>query len=405
MSQHEQNKTHHPKPREVVDAWDDMVLHVDPAGRVVRRSGAIPDYLPEFTGTGMPFWEVLGIEAQSLGQVLEDFPPIHVHRIPCDDGRSFLLRIIPVSADLDPDSGFLVVVTENLLVKALCDSYEERLEHNISAWSDSITLFNAFFDGVKDAAFLMDESGVILTANSAAINQCTRPGQDLGGQEVQILFGRRYGPKVKRAMKSLQPRQLWSDKVTALDGEGESFPVEATLRKIRLSEHSLFQLTLHDLSAQLELREDLRDQKAEVEKMNIALRQVIKSVEKDRRELRQQLTSQVKKQMLPALERIAQADAQEIREGYKSIIEERLVELAAPGGAGEVDADLLRLSPRELEVCQLIQMGRTGAEIAELLSMSFETVQTHRKNIRRKLGLRGRKVSLFTYLRQKPSLV
>jgi DNA-binding CsgD family transcriptional regulator len=57
-----------------------------------------------------------------------------------------------------------------------------------------------------------------------------------------------------------------------------------------------------------------------------------------------------------------------------------------------------------MEVCQLIQLGRNGQEIAALLNMSFETVQTHRKNIRRKLGLKGRTVSLFSYLRRKPAL-
>jgi DNA-binding CsgD family transcriptional regulator len=139
-----------------------------------------------------------------------------------------------------------------------------------------------------------------------------------------------------------------------------------------------------------------------VEKMNIALRQVIRTVEEERQEIREQLTSQVKKQLLPALERITKAETPEVREGYRNVIQEQLNGLTDT--AGVEDADLLRLSPREMEVCQLIQLGRNGQEIAALLNMSFETVQTHRKNIRRKLGLKGRTVSLFSYLRRKPAL-
>lgn len=191
--------------------------------------------------------------------------------------------------------------------------------------------------------------------------------------------------------------------VVAIDGEGEGFPAEATLRKITFTDHSLHQLILHDLTEHEELKEDLQDKKSEVREKDIALRQVIKSVEEDRKEMREQLTSQVKKQMLPALERITTSDIPEVREGYKSVIEDQLVDLAS-NSSGEFDSELLRLSPREMEVCQLIQLGRSGKEIAELLTMSFETVQTHRKNIRRKLGLRGQKASLFSYLRQKPSL-
>ncbi len=119
--------------------------------------------------------------------------------------------------------------------------------------------------------------------------------------------------------------------------------------------------------------------------------------------MREQLTSQVKKQMLPALERLTTSNTPEVREGYKSVIEDQLVDLASDP-SGESDSELLRLSPREMEVCQLVQLGRSGKEIAELLNLSFETVQTHRKNIRKKLGLRGRKASLFNYLQQKSSL-
>lgn len=43
------------------------------------------------------------------------------------------------------------------------------------------------------------------------------------------------------------------------------------------------------------------------------------------------------------------------------------------------------LSPREREVLQLIAEGRTSAEIAERLYVSAATVDTHRRNIARKL--------------------
>ena len=47
------------------------------------------------------------------------------------------------------------------------------------------------------------------------------------------------------------------------------------------------------------------------------------------------------------------------------------------------------LSPRELEVTQLISDGYTDNEIGVKLSISGKTVSTHRKNILRKLNLRN----------------
>jgi DNA-binding NarL/FixJ family response regulator len=54
------------------------------------------------------------------------------------------------------------------------------------------------------------------------------------------------------------------------------------------------------------------------------------------------------------------------------------------------------LSPRELEILQLIAEGRSGRQIAEHLTISDKTVERHRSNILAKLGLTDR-VQLTRY--------
>jgi len=54
------------------------------------------------------------------------------------------------------------------------------------------------------------------------------------------------------------------------------------------------------------------------------------------------------------------------------------------------------LTPREVEIVQLIAESRTSREIAELLTISEKTVERHRANILDKLGLRDR-VQLTRY--------
>jgi DNA-binding NarL/FixJ family response regulator len=49
----------------------------------------------------------------------------------------------------------------------------------------------------------------------------------------------------------------------------------------------------------------------------------------------------------------------------------------------------LRLSGRELEVIQLVKEGLTTKEIAAKLNISFYTAETHRKNIKVKIGIEG----------------
>jgi DNA-binding NarL/FixJ family response regulator len=73
-------------------------------------------------------------------------------------------------------------------------------------------------------------------------------------------------------------------------------------------------------------------------------------------------------------------------------ITRRLVERFAgqQEGGPQVHADLSELTPRELEVLQLMARGLSNAELAAQLFLSEATVKTHVGRILAKLGLRDR---------------
>lgn len=54
-----------------------------------------------------------------------------------------------------------------------------------------------------------------------------------------------------------------------------------------------------------------------------------------------------------------------------------------------IDCDAIHLSEREREIITLIAEGMTNAQISEKLFLSKHTVNTHRKNIMHKLGVRN----------------
>ena len=51
------------------------------------------------------------------------------------------------------------------------------------------------------------------------------------------------------------------------------------------------------------------------------------------------------------------------------------------------DANLTKLSEREMEVFQLLGSGLGSRQIAEQLNLSIKTIETYRENIKRKIGL------------------
>ena len=63
-------------------------------------------------------------------------------------------------------------------------------------------------------------------------------------------------------------------------------------------------------------------------------------------------------------------------------------------GGGETRSD--ELTPREQEVVKLVAEAHTNKEIAEILHLSEKTVENHRSNAMRKLGMRDR-VELVRY--------
>ena len=57
------------------------------------------------------------------------------------------------------------------------------------------------------------------------------------------------------------------------------------------------------------------------------------------------------------------------------------------------------LSPCEVEICSMISKGFSSKQIALLRNISALTINDHRKNIRKKLGLTNTKKNLVTYLK------
>jgi two-component system, NarL family, response regulator NreC len=62
----------------------------------------------------------------------------------------------------------------------------------------------------------------------------------------------------------------------------------------------------------------------------------------------------------------------------------------SPNGSTTLDRVDGPMTEREREVLRLLALGHTNREVAERLVLSVRTVESHRENIQRKLGVRSR---------------
>jgi PAS domain S-box-containing protein len=142
---------------------------------------------------------------------------------------------------------------------------------------------------------------------------------------------------------------------------------------------------------------DLKDKTHELEELNAALRVLLKRREEDKLELENNVISNLKKLVMPYIEKIKKGRIEGNDLVCLNVIESNLKDIASPF-ASKLSSEYLSLTPKELQVADLVKEGKTTKEIAEFMSVSPATVEIHRYHIREKLGLSRKKTNLRTYL-------
>lgn len=133
-----------------------------------------------------------------------------------------------------------------------------------------------------------------------------------------------------------------------------------------------------------------------LEAKNVALQEVLASIEAERRKVGQQVHTNVERVILPLLRSLKMGVGRPQQRVIEQV-EHGLDEIVSPF-VDKVSRDVGSLTPTELRVCAFIRRGLAVKEIAEVEHLSPETIAAHRRSIRRKLGIANRKVNLTSYL-------
>jgi PAS domain S-box-containing protein len=142
--------------------------------------------------------------------------------------------------------------------------------------------------------------------------------------------------------------------------------------------------------------EQLKIEREALERKNIALREVLDQIENEKDNLRQRILTNVERSILPLLSRLSES-APAFQSRNFQILETDLREIVSPF-LDHLENRFSQLTPRELEVCRLINQGLTSKEIAEALHLSPATILKYRELIRKKMGLVGTDTNLSTFL-------
>ena len=145
-------------------------------------------------------------------------------------------------------------------------------------------------------------------------------------------------------------------------------------------------------SAELELLTCILDETNTA--LNVLMQQRIEA----KTELEETVLLNAKELIVPFLERLNKSRLDSKQKAYVNIIESNLNEIVAPL-VREFSNINLKLTPAEIQVTNLVRQGKTTKEIAEFMNLATSTIDTHRNKIRKKLGIKNKKINLRTYIR------
>ena len=142
---------------------------------------------------------------------------------------------------------------------------------------------------------------------------------------------------------------------------------------------------------------ELNLQRQDLEETNTALKVLLKRRENDKHELEESLVSNVKELVFPYLDKLHNARLDSREKTYLDIIESHLNEIVSPL-LRKLSSRYLNLTPQEIQVASLVKGGKTTKEISQILFISENTVNFHRKRVRGKLGLKKKSTNMRAFL-------
>jgi len=132
-----------------------------------------------------------------------------------------------------------------------------------------------------------------------------------------------------------------------------------------------------------------------IKQKNFALAELIEHLERAKTKTKEDIAINIREFIMPILHKLR---AKGSPPKYIDLLEHHFYELTSSFGRSIIDKQN-KLTPREIEICSLIESGLSSKEISKLINVSIQTIDKHRINIRNKLGLVHKKANLASFLK------
>jgi PAS domain S-box-containing protein len=265
----------------------------------------------------------------------------------------------------------------------------------------------AILDNIPDMAWLKDRESIYIAVNEAFSKACgLKPEEVIGLTDFDVwpaVLAEKYREDDKKVIecgkrKQLEEplmnkdgKELWIEviKTPIYDEKGKINGTAGIARDITERKRAADELKKHKFELEVKSRN--------LEELNITLEVLLKKREGDKLQMEQKIVSNVRELIIPHVETLKNTRLNAHQRNCVKTIEKHIDDIISPF-LNNITSKYSNLTSREIQIANLIRTGKTTKEIAQLLNSSTATIDFHRNNIRNKLGLKDKNISLMAYL-------
>jgi DNA-binding CsgD family transcriptional regulator len=134
-----------------------------------------------------------------------------------------------------------------------------------------------------------------------------------------------------------------------------------------------------------------------LQELNTAMEVLLKKRKADKLEIEDSILTNLKELIEPYFSKMRKTQLDDRQNAFLEIVESNLKEITNPF-TRRMSMKHLKLTRTETQIANMIKHGNSTKKIAGVLNISPRTVDTHRKNIRKKIGLNQKRANLRSYL-------
>lgn len=280
------------------------------------------------------------------------------------------------------------------------DSLESLVAARTLALKSQIQFQQVLIDSIPVPVFFKDIDLQYSGCNTAFEQLIGLDKRDIIGKTVFDLLPRKIArTHHQKDQLSLQSNTVQVYEMPSIYADGEEHDMLVFKALFNNRDGSVGGLigTNLDITERKQAEQQLKQRSHELEHSNTALRVLLKQVKESKEEMEGKVLENLKNLVFPYLETLQENLANTPQAEYIEVIQHNIKKITSSFTIN-LTSGFLGLSPREIQVADLVRQGRTNKESANIMNISKNAVEFHRNNLRKKLGIQNQKINLRTYL-------